>query len=127
MQSLNIPNMVAREGPCPWVTAIHMFGRRSKSGAPRRAASRAAILLIGFSLWLGLAGCTTGATAYGFVASPSFDTPAPVTAGPSPTLSLVPGAGSAVPGLDESPTATLGVLPTSGPTITPPATVPATF
>src|SRR6185369_11608842 len=87
---------------------------------------RAAALLAGLGVCLALAACSGGA-AYGFVPSPSFDTPVPVTAGPSPTASPLPDTSTTVPALDESPTATLGVLPTSGPTVTPPATVQATF
>src|SRR5579859_2511362 len=101
-------------------------GTRSKGVRARRAAA----FLAGIGLWLGLAACTSGATVYGFVPSPSFDTPDPVTAGPSPTNTPLLNAGTAstdVPALDESPTATLGVLPTSGPTVTPPATLQATF
>ena len=98
-----------------------------KGGAAPSRSGRAAILLAGVGLWLGLAACTTGATAYGFVPSPSFDTPNPVTAGPSPTLTRLPDPITQAPVLAESPTATLGALPTSGPTVTPPAIAPATF
>jgi murein DD-endopeptidase MepM/ murein hydrolase activator NlpD len=103
------------------------FSMRPKGAAARRTASRAAVILTTISLWLGLAACTGGTTASGFVPSPGFDTPHPVTAGPSPTISPLPAASTEVPALDESPTATLGVLPTSGPTVTPPATLQATF
>src|SRR5438067_11964769 len=90
------------------------------------SARRAAVLLAGLGLWLSLAGCAAGAGVDGFVPSPSFDTPHPVTAGPSPTLRPPPAASATLPVLDDSPTATFGVLPTSGPTVTRPATLPAT-
>jgi len=86
---------------------------------------RPALLFAG--LWLVLAACASGGTVYVFVPSPSFDTPVPVTAGPSPTVTLLADPSTDVPAVDESPTATLGVLPTSGPTVTPPATLPATW
>jgi murein DD-endopeptidase MepM/ murein hydrolase activator NlpD len=87
-----------------------------------RPAGRVGRTLAGLLVCLGLTACTTGATAYGFVPSPSFDTPQPVTAGPSPTVTLPPVAGATAALFDDTPTATLGVLPTSGPTVTPPAT-----
>ncbi len=99
-------------------------------GAPTRLTGltrQAACVLAGLGLCLGLSACMTGATAYGFVPSPSFDTPAPVTAGPSPTASSLPLGATDVTPLDDNPTATLGVLPTSGSTITPPATQEATL
>ena len=95
------------------------------AGAPRPARWAApALTCIGVSL--ALSACSTGATVYGFVPSPSFDTPLPVTAGPSATANPLPAAGTDAPDIDESPTATLGELPTSGPTVTPPETLEAT-
>jgi murein DD-endopeptidase MepM/ murein hydrolase activator NlpD len=102
------------------------FSTRPRGAGALRPARWVALAFACMGLSLGLSACSTGATVYGFVPSPSFDTPQPVTAGPSATANPLPDAGTDAPVLDESPTATLGVLPTSGPTVTPPATVEAT-
>jgi murein DD-endopeptidase MepM/ murein hydrolase activator NlpD len=102
------------------------FRTRPRGAGPRQRTRRAALAAACLGLGLGLSACSTGATVYGFVPSPSFDTAHPVTAGPSPTATLLPSTASEAPALDESPTVTLGVLPTSGATVTPPATPAAT-
>jgi murein DD-endopeptidase MepM/ murein hydrolase activator NlpD len=99
------------------------FWTRPRGAALPRPARWAALACACIGLSLGLSACSTGATVYGFVPSPSFETPQPVTAGPdqTSTLALDPGTDAPTPG--DNPTATLGVLPTSGPTVTPPASL----
>jgi murein DD-endopeptidase MepM/ murein hydrolase activator NlpD len=96
-----------------------------------RAAGRLAIwLLVGASLAVSLAACAVADPYYGPVPTPSFVSPVPVTAGPVLTSTFAappsPSPATDTPPLDDTATATLGVLPTSGPTMTPPATPAAT-
>lgn len=102
------------------------FWTRPRGTASPRPARWLALALTCIGLTIGLCGCSAGATVYGFVPSPSFDTPQPVTAGPDSTAQPISTSQPDAPAIDESPTATLGVLPTSGPTVTPPATIEAT-
>ena len=107
------------------------FWARPRGAAARRPARWVARAVTLVALAAGLSACWSGGAAYGFVPSPSIDTPQPITALPYGTAILaitgLPDAVTDVPPLDDSPTATLGVLPTSGPTVTPPSTLEATF
>jgi len=105
-----------------------MADRTRPAGAallrPARATALAAVCL---GLALALSACSDSITVAGYVPSPSFDTPAPITAGPAVTATDPLALGTDPGVLDDSPTPTLGVLPTSGPTVTRPATVAATY
>ena len=96
-----------------------------------RAAGRLATwLLVAASLAMCLAACAVADPYYGPVPTPSFVSPVPVTGRPALTstsaASPSPAQATDMAPLDDTATATLGVLPTSGPTITPPATPAAT-
>jgi hypothetical protein len=85
----------------------------------RRRAAEA----LGLGLMLSLSACASLTTGYGYVPSPTPDGPGLLTPGAGGTATLTMPTQAILP---DTPTATLGVLPTSGPTVTRPATVPAT-
>ncbi len=90
-----------------------------------KRAWRAAATILGLSLITSLTACSDLTTGYGFVPSPTAGVAVPATDVLAGTAAD-PTAATDVP-MDDTPIATLGVLPTSGPTVTPPATLPATY
>lgn len=88
--------------------------------------SAAAAVCLSLLIGLSVSACSQLTTGYGFVPSPTVDAASPQTVGPAGTGAPVSTAATDAP-LDDTATATLGILPTSGPTVTRPATLPATY
>ncbi len=91
----------------------------------RTRARRVAATVAALGLLVGLSACSDLNTGYGFVPSRTAGAPDVLTAAPDGTATPPTPALTALPP-DDAPTATLGILPTSGPTVTPPATLLAT-